>query len=88
MLGFVVAWVLVRYEFPFKRLLDSLGLSQVQLQQLAGLLGNDHIKHISKDRVAALREAHPGTHAVKALALQVRDRVRLCLVCLCFLCVV
>jgi len=23
-LGFVVAWVLVRYEFPFKRLLDSL----------------------------------------------------------------
>lgn len=24
LLGFVVAWVLVRYEFPFKRLLDSL----------------------------------------------------------------
>jgi hypothetical protein len=53
------------------RLLSSLGLNQVQLQQLAGLLGNDHIKHIAKEDLHALREAHPGQHVVAVLAKQV-----------------
>jgi hypothetical protein len=48
-----------------------LGLNQTQLQQLAGLLGNDHIKHISKDKVAQLKEQNAGQHVVKALAKQV-----------------
>jgi hypothetical protein len=58
-------------ELQRKQLLSSLGLNQVQLQQLAGLLGNDHIKHIAKDRLAQLREAHPGEHVVSVLAKQV-----------------
>lgn len=58
-------------ELQRKQLLSSLGLNQVQLQQLAGLLGNDHIKHIAKDKLQQLREAHPGLHVVAALAKQV-----------------
>eukprot|EP00775_Hariotina_reticulata_P010205 gene10205-10366_t len=58
-------------ELQRQRLLDSLGLNQTQLQQLAGLLGNDHIKHISKDKVAQLKEQNAGQHVVKALAKQV-----------------
>jgi hypothetical protein len=58
-------------ELQRKQLLSSLGLNQTQLQQLAGLLGNDHIKHIAKDKLQQLREAHPGQHVVSVLAKQV-----------------
>lgn len=58
-------------ELQRKQLLSSLGLNQTQLQQLAGLLGNDHIKHIAKDKLQQLREANPGQHVVAALAKQV-----------------
>jgi hypothetical protein len=60
-------------ELRRQSLLDSLGLSQTQLQQLAGLLGNDHIKHIAKDKVAALKAAHPSEHVVALLAKQVLE---------------
>lgn len=43
----------------------------MQLQQLAGLLGNDHIKHIAKDKLQQLRESNPGQHVVSVLAKQV-----------------
>lgn len=48
-------------EIQRRSLLSSLGLNQRQLQQLAGLLGNDHIKHIAKDKAAAAvaRRANP-----------------------------
>lgn len=58
-------------ELLRQRLLDSLGLSQLQLQQLAGLLGNDHIKHIARDKVQQLKEAHPIEHVCSVLARQV-----------------
>jgi hypothetical protein len=58
-------------ELQRKQLLSSLGLNQTQLQQLAGLLGNDHIKHIAKDKLQQLREANPGQHVVSVLAKQV-----------------
>jgi hypothetical protein len=58
-------------ELRRQSLLDSLGLSQTQLQQLAGILGNDHIKHIAKDKITALKAAHPNEHPVAVLAKQV-----------------
>jgi hypothetical protein len=58
-------------ELQRRQLLSSLSLSQVQLQQLAGLLGNDHIKHIAKDKLQQLRESNPGQHVVSVLAKQV-----------------
>uniref|UniRef100_A0A383WA65 XPG-I domain-containing protein n=1 Tax=Tetradesmus obliquus TaxID=3088 RepID=A0A383WA65_TETOB len=60
-------------ELRRQALLEALGLSQTQLQQLAGLLGNDHIKHIAKDKVAALKAAHPAEHVVALLAKQVLE---------------
>lgn len=60
-------------ELKREKLLDSLGLNQTQLQQLAGLLGNDHIKHISKEKIAQLKEAHPNEHVVAVLAKQVLE---------------
>ncbi|KAF6253538.1 hypothetical protein COO60DRAFT_409053 [Scenedesmus sp. NREL 46B-D3] len=60
-------------ELRRQSLLGALGLSQTQLQQLAGLLGNDHIKHIAKDRVAALKAANPNEHVVALLAKQVLE---------------
>lgn len=58
-------------ELQRRQLLNSLGLNQTQLQQLAGLLGNDHIKHIAKEKLQQLREANPGQHVVSVLAKQV-----------------
>jgi hypothetical protein len=60
-------------ELRRQSLLDALGLSQTQLQQLAGILGNDHIKHIAKDKITALKAAHPNEHPVAVLAKQVLE---------------
>lgn len=60
-------------ELSRPRLLDSLGLNQVQLQQLAGLLGNDHIKHIARDKIQQLKEQHPNEHVCSVLARQVLE---------------
>ena len=40
--GLLLAWVLVRYEFPGKRLLDALMLA-VQ-RQVVGVLGHQHLR--------------------------------------------
>lgn len=60
-------------ELSRQRLLNSLGLNQLQLQQLAGLLGNDHIKHIARDKVQQLKETYPGEHVCCVLARQVLE---------------
>eukprot|EP00878_Enallax_costatus_P002970 GHUV01003166.1.p1 GENE.GHUV01003166.1~~GHUV01003166.1.p1 ORF type:complete len:1079 (+),score=465.60 GHUV01003166.1:1177-4413(+) len=60
-------------ELLRQRLLGSLGLNQLQLQQLAGLLGNDHIKHIARDKIQQLKETQPSEHVCSVLARQVLE---------------
>jgi hypothetical protein len=58
-------------ELHRQELLDTLGLDLLQLQHLAGVLGNDTINRMSGIKKASLAEKYPGLSTVEAAAQEV-----------------